>query len=435
MGQTHPNHSGQASSGTSADAQSPTPGLRLRQTNEADLGAVARMMSIAFGAPVEGCRAWINPLREYNRVLAPEHGAPVANALTLPMGQYFGGNRVAMTGIAGVAVTPEHRGGGLAQELMRQVLAELHAGGIALSTLYASTQSLYRKVGYEQAGIRANCKLDLRRLTARRDAPSGESHPAESGAQWRELTDADQPAVAECYQTFARRENGLLDRGDYIWGRVRVFRDKVQTGFGLWSATSAKLLAYLFLHQERGQYGHFALSLQDLAFRDAPAGRELMKFLTSFATTGTELTFASGASHPLLMLADLHIAEQTSAELWMTRIVHLPNALTARGYPAAATAQTLELALDVYDAVLPGNSGRWLLRVGSAGTTCTKLDSPTPTIPTIGCTIGGLVPVYSGWHTARQAAAAGLVWGDDRGLATADAVFAGGGSPWCADFF
>lgn len=412
--------------------------VHLRHTNEADLDAVARMMSLAFGAPVDGCREWINPLREHNRVLAPESGPPVANVLTIPMGQYFGGKSVPMTGIAGVAVSPEHRGGGLAQQLMREVLTELHASGISLSTLYASTQSLYRKVGYEQAGLRANYKLDLRRLTPRRDHAGGHADPAASAVpvgSWRELTEGDHPAVVDCYRTFARRENGLLDRGEYIWGRVRVFRDKEQTGFGLWSADNTSLLAYVFLYQERGQYGHFNMSLQDLAFRDAPAGRELMKFLTSFSTTGTELTFAGGATHPLLMLAELQLAQQTSAEIWMTRIVHLQNALTARGYAAAATGQSLELALDVQDAVLPGNSGRWLLQVASTGAACTKLDAPSPKVPTLGCTIGGLVPVYSGWQTARQAAATGLVWGDDRALAMADAVFTSGGSSWCVDFF
>ena len=399
------------------------------------------MMSIAFGAPIDGCREWINPLREHNRVLAPESGPPVANALTIPMGQYFGGKSVPMTGIAGVAVSPEHRGGGLAQQLMGEVLSELHAGGIALSTLFASTQSLYRKVGYEQAGIRANYKLDLRRLTPRRDAAAGHANPAAAAApaspatHWRELTESDHPAIVDCYRAFARRENGLLDRGEYIWGRVRVFRDKEQTGFGLWSADNTTLLAYVFLYQERGQYGHFTMSLQDLAFRDAPAGRELMKFLTSFSTTGTELSFAGGATHPLLMLAELQLAQQTSAEIWMTRIVHLQNALTARGYAAAATGQTLELAIDVHDAVLPVNSGRWLLQVGGTGATCKKVDSTSTNVPTLGCSIGGLVPVYSGWQTARQAAAAGLVWGDDRALAMADAVFASGGSSWCVDFF
>ena len=396
------------------------------------------MMSVAFGAPVEGCLEWINPLREHNRVLAPESGPPVANALTIPMGQHFGGKSVPMTGIAGVAVSPEHRGGGLAQQLMREVLSELHTSGIALSTLYASTQSLYRKVGYEQAGIRANYKLDLRRLTPRRDAATEHANPAAAAApatHWRELTETDHPAVVDCYSAFARRENGLLDRGEYIWGRVRVFRDKEQTGFGLWSADNTTLLAYVFLYQERGQYGHFTMSLQDLAFRDAPAGREMMKFLTSFSTTGNELSFAGGATHPLLMLAELQLAQQTSAEIWMTRIVHLQNALTARGYAAAATGQKLELAIDVHDAVLPVNSGRWLLQVGGTEATCTKVDSTSTNVPTLGCSIGGLVPVYSGWQTARQAAAAGLVWGDDRALAMADAVFASGGSSWCVDFF
>jgi len=70
----------------------------------------------------------------------------------IPMGQWWGSQRVPMTGIAGVGVTPEYRGTGVAIALVQDTVKELHRQGVPLSVLYPATQHLYRKAGYEQAG-------------------------------------------------------------------------------------------------------------------------------------------------------------------------------------------------------------------------------------------------------------------------------------------
>ncbi|PSB18644.1 GNAT family N-acetyltransferase, partial [filamentous cyanobacterium CCP2] len=76
--------------------------------------------------------------------------AKIAGSLALlPMGQWWGGKRVPMTGIAAVGVLPEDRGTGVAITLMQKMLRELYDGGISISVLYPATQRLYRKAGYE----------------------------------------------------------------------------------------------------------------------------------------------------------------------------------------------------------------------------------------------------------------------------------------------
>src|SRR2546430_1369377 len=85
--------------------------------------------------------------------------------------------------------------------------ADLEA--LAPSTLYPSTFGLYRKAGYEIAGTHCRFTLQLRQL----------------GRQRRPLAisalGTDQPEVEEVYRDVARCRTGYLDRGPYIWNRVR----------------------------------------------------------------------------------------------------------------------------------------------------------------------------------------------------------------------
>ena len=79
-------------------------------------------------------------------------GRLVGGMILVPMGQWYGGRAVPMTGVAGVAVAPEARGSGVAQAMMASCVRELQQNGAPLSALYPATLSLYRGAGYEIAG-------------------------------------------------------------------------------------------------------------------------------------------------------------------------------------------------------------------------------------------------------------------------------------------
>lgn len=124
------------------------------------------MISLEFGAPgpkeaqqlgalLQQCFSFaISSWEHYSNLLGLQnyrvirHQGQVVGGLGIyQMGQWFGGRSIPTAGIAAVGVAPEHRGTGVAAELMRQTLKELKADSVALSTLYAATQRLYRKVG------------------------------------------------------------------------------------------------------------------------------------------------------------------------------------------------------------------------------------------------------------------------------------------------
>src|SRR5829696_5917579 len=62
------------------------------------------------------------------------------------------GARLGLLLARGLPVGAEHRGRGVATDLLRVYLAEVHERGAAISTLFPAAVQLYRRAGYEYAG-------------------------------------------------------------------------------------------------------------------------------------------------------------------------------------------------------------------------------------------------------------------------------------------
>lgn len=387
---------------------------------EADLVDVARMLSLAFAGPREGTRQFIDNAQPENirilRLTNDPSARPQACFVRVPMGQYFGGKRVPMTGIAGVAVPPESRGGGLALTLMREALREIAAEGTPLSTLYASTQTLYRQVGYEQAGHRFQYRIPIERIAVR-----------DRSMFVRPLTDDDQPAVEACCAAFARAFDGMLDRGPYLWRRVRRNRDDTYDGFGVFG-DDGQFEGYLFMAQRRNvETGRHDLALSDLAYATPRAGRRLLGLLADFATVGDDVIFHGGPIHPLFT----HMPQQRftvqKRDYWMLRIVNLPAAIAARGFSASSRAA---IHVHVVDDLLPENAGPWTIAIEGGRGQATRGGSGSP----LHMNIRALAAIYAGLYSPTQARFAGLLEGDERTIAAADALFQPS-CPWMTDMF
>ncbi|HMN41585.1 MAG TPA: GNAT family N-acetyltransferase [Phycisphaerales bacterium] len=387
---------------------------------ESDMPALVRLMHHAFASTPEVETQWLRPNFEHFRVVRDrEGGAPSSCLLRVPMGQYFGGRAVSMLGIAGVAVAPEARGKGSARWMMARAMEEAREDGFALSTLYASTQGLYRQVGYEQGGYRCATRVLPYRIDVRAREP-----------MVRHLSEADEPAVRACYDAFAPRFAGALARGEYCWKRTRQFRDKSYHGFGI-DGPGGTLEGYVFLVQSRaGALGDgIEVEVSDLVFSTARAGRRLLGFLADFSTTTKEIALTGAPMNHALSLLTSHHDTISHREVWMLRITDIARALTERGYPRAVSAA---VRLDVHDPVVRANDGSWTLSV-EHGRAEVKREATAR--PAITATINGLAAVYSGMYTATQAAGLGWVEGDRGALKAGGAVVGGGGVPWMGDFF
>lgn len=403
----------------------------LTECRDEDMNSVARLLHLAFAGPQDQCEVWVRKAGIQNlRVLRREGSTGDVGAclLRVPMGQYFGGRSVPMIGIAGVAVGPESRGQGLARSMMEAAIREMDEDrgpeGLApISVLYASTQALYRQVGYEQAGHWCIYRLPIHRIDIRERA--GELVP---------LGDDDMPAVRACYSTFAGAADGPLDRGEYIWKRIRSNRETVYTGFGVPAAGGGggkALEGYLFVNQTRKpETGRQDLAISDLAFNTPRAARRLLGFLADFATMGDEAVFHGGPMHPLLMLMGQQHFSVARKEYWMLRVVRVKGALEARGYAAGLSTG---FTLRVSDEAVPRNAGPWRVQIEGGRASVTEGTGPGGELRTDIRTLGAM---YTGFLSPRHAAMLGLLEGDDSAIAAAAAAFAPtGGGPWMTDMF
>ena len=199
-----------------------------------ELEALSKIVSWAFGFPVAGTTKWLTDARLENVRVARQHEKVVGGLVQIPMGQWFGGRSVPTLGIAGVAVDPAARGRGVALAMMRETLAEARARGIALSTLYPATVSLYRAAGYELAG--SYCRYSVRAA----DCPKKPS-TLELGA----IREEDAPEIEDAYRKLAREQPGYLDRCEYVWRRVRAPQGETARGYVVRGESGVEGYAYL----------------------------------------------------------------------------------------------------------------------------------------------------------------------------------------------
>lgn len=390
-------------------------------TGPTETAAVARLLHLAFAGPLDKCEQWMQDAgHEHLRVSrAPgsaESAPPSACLLRIPMGQYFGGKRVPMVGIAGVAVAPEARGDGVALSMMQACLREVRSEGAPLSCLYASTQSLYRQVGFEQAGHRFLHSVEISRIGIR-----DRSLPV------RPLNDADEAAVRACYQRFAATTDGMLDRSPYLWRRTRAHRDDTYKGFGVFDGP--ELTGYLFLSQHRDPAsGRHDLSISDLAFSSAAAGRRILGFLGDFGSMAIRFELFGGPIHPVLHLLPQQFFESRRKDWWMLRITDAPAAIAARGFPRSIDAS---VSVEVTDDLFPENKGAWHLSVrGGRGV----LERSARAARGAQMDIRALACLYSGFLTPAQCAMLGTLRADPDSLDALNAVFPGG-TPSMTDMF
>lgn len=379
-----------------------------------DKDTMSRALALAFASPPEALRDWMANAGEENFRVLTDGTTPLATLLRIPMGQYFASKPIPMLGIAGVAVAPEHRGGGHAKKMMQHAMIQAAGEGWPLAGLYASTHTLYRAVGFEHAGHRFQYTIPIIRIDVR-DA-AGTIVP---------ITDADMPRVHACYAKFAATFTGPLDRGPYIWNRIRKHREETYHGFAV-ENDSHEFEGYVFLAQKRRPDGRQDLSLSDFSFNTPAAGRRLWSLLADFAPMGEELTFFGGPTHPALELLQQQRHRVEQKDSWLIRILDVPKALKARGYSPACNA---ELHLDIHDDLIPANNARFMLRV--EGGTGTVRQGGHGTLRT---TIRGLAAIYSGFLSPRQGRQLGHVEATDESCDLAWGVFATT-TPWMSDMF
>jgi predicted acetyltransferase len=390
--------------------------LAVRPTQPRDDDAVTRLAGHAFAMdPSQIAVAYELAGHQNGRVICDGPDV-VGTSLLLPMGQYFGHRRVSMTGIALVAVAPHYQRQGVASTLLCSTLKELAAEGVGLSSLFATTQSLYRKVGFANAGTRFRALFVPESLGA--DERGGTLLPMDAAGETR---------VRALYGAHAPSFSGFLDRSEFIWTRLlRPWAGRTPTCV-LARHDNGQVEGYVAYSKRATEGDRHQLVVQDM-FASSPWGyRRLWSFLGSLCTRMVDDVVLYTAPHdPAYTLLSEQRADVRLADTWMLRLLDLDAAFGQRGYPPRLEAT---LDFDLYDDVIDENNGRWrlsvsggrgMIRRGGAGDLRTDMR--------------GLSALYSGFTGPGALATAGLVEGTPAALAIAETIFATA-QPWMREMF
>lgn len=380
-----------------------------------DMGAVVGILAQAFHRPKKLWEKWTGVIGE-GALRAVRRDGAVSGCLGIhEMEQWFRGRAVPMGGIAAVGVPPELRGAGVAAELMTGALREMRERGMALSTLYASTQRLYRKVGYEQAGT--ICQYSV---------PASTLRPLRRDVEVRRADPADFESLRTLRREWGRRHDGFAARGRDRW---RWTTDPWKTpAYAAVFGPEDTPEGYVLFIQHRGDpRGGYDLVLRGDLVALTPAAREgIWTYLADHRSLAANVIWEGPPSDENLLLLDEQTWSVREINRWMLRVTDVPAALAARGYP-----EDLEgsVALEVADETIPENAGRFRLRVaGGAGEVEADGDDP------IALHVRDLAPLYTGFLSASRLAALGRLDGSADAIAAADRIFAGR-EPWMADRF
>ena len=381
--------------------------------DDAELQALAAERTRTYNQTPDDAREWAEQRKDHLEDLrvVRANGKVVGGLVLLPMGQFFGGRSVPMTGIGGVGIEPEHRASGLASVLMRSVVEELHNNGCALSALYPATVPVYRRVGYESAGSYLNYAIGSDLIDVRD----------------RELTvelSDDTEIFKTIYRQRARTTSGNLDRSEYYWERVLDPPRTTQHRYVVRGPDGPE--GYVLFTQPSPEGWKYDLALRDVVALTPRAARRLWTFFADHRSFAGKVKWTGPAGDPFTFPLREQAWELERSWSWMLRVTDVERALTERGYaPAVET----ELGLKIVDDVLEANNGTFTLEVSGGKGQLTRNGTADVTID-----VRGLAPLYTGFMTAESLKPAGYIDGSDEALSRASAIFAGPG-PWLADFF
>lgn len=394
--------------------------LQIRTPTPGDQRAAHALRIQAFGVerrPYERDDTYIPDDR---RLVAAIGRQVVGHLGVWELGQWYGGRRVPVGGMASVAVAPETRGSGVASALILRALHDMRARGDVVCTLYPATFVPYRRLGWEVGGVWSRRRIPARALA---QLPRSDDPPALRRADRRDVR-----AMRRCYDRIAPGHAGALDRPERF--TLRVLGDEPPNAYTYVTERRAGVCGYVrYEHVAATTDGAaYELHVQELVAEDRDTLLALWRLVASSSSVAHTVQFVSRPAEPLLLLLPENELTATPYDWhWMTRLVDAAGAVAARGYTPGVEAR---VEFTIHDEHAPWNAGPHVLEVTGGKGALTPGGSGR-----VGVDIGALSSLFTGWATAGDLARQGRLAGaEPADLAALDAAFAGP-VPWVWSYF
>lgn len=331
-----------------------------------------------------------------------------------------GGAVVPMAMVSRVGVRADHTRRGVLTALMRAQLAGLAE---PVATLRASEAPIYGRFGYGTATRGRGY-----RLTSRRARP----HPgAPEGGRVRLVSWDEAPKVLPgIYDRIGLGRAGAALRPESWWAaqQLHVRAEGMHAVLGVHSGQDGDD-GFLTYHVQRTHEDDApsVLHVHDLWAGSPSAWAGLWRYVLGVDLVDEVLTWLRPPDEPIeWLLGDSRAVRNSTVddETWL-RLVDVPAALAARRF---GDGRGGSVVVEVLDALLPANSGRYRLGDGPAR----RVAEPAA----LALDVAALGALYLGDVAPSTLAAVGRARVlEPAALPLADRVFATGEVPWCGTYF
>ncbi|HUZ76450.1 MAG TPA: GNAT family N-acetyltransferase [Chloroflexota bacterium] len=388
--------------------------LEMRPPAEDELERVLTTVEAVFGKELRQAEESLAAARAtlpLDRILSVFDGSSVVGvAAAYPFSMIIPGGELPCSGVSWVGVLPSHRRRGLARDLMRRQLSELHERGEPLAALWASEAAIYGRFGYGYAVPGQRLDADRAGFAYRSDAgPVGQVR----------LLALDQAleTLPGIYDRARPARVGVLAR-TLTWWREHVLSQRDEppdSGTRFLAALELDGLpeAYAIYRVrrswEQGLPGN-TVAVQEALGTSALACKEMWRFLFSIdLSTRVTARHLDPAAPLRLGVVDPRRLRISLGDGLRLRLVDVGAALAARSW---ATADAL--IVEVHDDFCPWNNGTY--RLGQDAGRASGA-------PALSLDVMDLASAYLGGVSISWLAAAGLVEEHTPGaVARADAL-------------
>jgi predicted acetyltransferase len=281
-----------------------------------------------------------------------------------------------------------------------------------ISTLFASSIGIYRRLGYEVIGSGDTARVPLASLGRLRVG---------SEVSTRRAGLDDVPAIREIYDRWAAAQNGPLSRRGVSFPADDEKLIKHFTGLSV-AERDGVIIGYVSWDRGSGFGAEGCLKVHDLIAVDLDGYRALLSALSTYASVVDQAEVASSGIDLFKAALPTSDWRVQSVEHYMLKIIDVAGALSARGYP---TGIAIDLEFGVRGDPITGGDGSYRLQIADGAAHCERTgdldrDSSVPVF-----TPNGLSLAYAGTQSAAGLRTISALSGPDDQDETWGAVFGG----------